>query len=191
MSWYAELAEALPNHRASPFLLPKLLFCAIFEFANDSQIEFTRKFDVKHNLADSFCTAQEAKVDYKTQTRQMIMDLIAKNPDRIFRASDIALALPKVSPSTIYRNLSRLEKTSIVQIVGAEENKELQYRYTGPGSCESKMHLVCKDCGKFFHLEGPALRILQHSVARLNGFELDNQQSVLLGHCASCKRRRK
>ena len=131
----------------------------------------------------------EANVEYKTQTRQLILDLIAKNPDRIFRASDIARQLPSVSPSTIYRNLSRLEKSSVVQIVGAEENKELQYRYTGPGRCETKMHLVCKDCGKFFHLEGPALRILMHSVARLNGFQLDNQQSVLVGHCATCSKR--
>ncbi len=133
-------------------------------------------------------TANEAKVEYKTQTRQMIMDLIAKNPDRIFRASEIARALPNISPSTIYRNLSRLEKSNIVQIVGAEVNNELQYRYTGPGRCESKMHLVCKDCGKFFHLEGPALRLLKHSISRLNGFILDQQQSVLLGHCAACSR---
>ena len=119
----------------------------------------------------------------------MIMDLIAKNPDRIFKASDVARKLPNISLSTIYRNLSRLEKSSIVQIVGAEENNELQYRYTGPGRCESKMHLVCKDCGKFFHLEGPALCLLQHSIERLNGFVLDQQQSVLLGHCAVCSKR--
>ena len=127
-------------------------------------------------------------MEYKTQTRQMITDLIAKNPDKFFKASDIARQLPSISPSTIYRNLSRLEKSQIVQIVGAEENNELQYRYTGPGRCEDKMHLVCKDCGKFFHLEGPALRILMHSIARLNGFTLDNQQSVLLGQCAACNK---
>ena len=168
--------------------MPIFKIFVIFKFANDSQIEFTRKFNMKHNLADSFSTAQEAKVEYKTQTRQLIMDFIAKNPDRIFKASDIARQLSSISLSTIYRNLSRLEKSNIVQIVGAEENKELQYRYTGPGRCESKMHLVCKDCGKFFHLEGPALRLLMHSVARLNGFQLDNQQSVLVGHCAACSR---
>jgi Fe2+ or Zn2+ uptake regulation protein len=28
-----------------------------------------------------------------------------------------------------------------------------------------------------------------HSVARLNGFQLDNQQSVLVGHCATCSKR--
>jgi len=119
----------------------------------------------------------------------MIMDLIAGNPDRIFTVSDIVRKLPSISPSTIYRNLSRLEKSNTVQIVGAEENNELQYRYTGPGRCESKMHLVCKNCGKFFHLEGPALKLLMHSISRLNGFKLDQQQSVLLGHCAACSKR--
>ncbi|SHI86376.1 Fur family transcriptional regulator, ferric uptake regulator [Fibrobacter sp. UWP2] len=117
------------------------------------------------------------------------MDFMVKNPDRIFKASDIAQDLPSVSLSTIYRNLSRLEKAGIVQIVGAEENKELQYRYTGPSKCQEKMHLVCKECGKFFHLEGPALKMLQLSVQR-SGFELDQQQSVLLGRCAGCSRRR-
>lgn len=118
------------------------------------------------------------------------MDFMVKNPDRIFKASDIAQDLPNVSLSTIYRNLARLEKSGIVQIVGAEENKELQYRYTGPSKCQAKMHLVCKICGKFFHLDGPALKMLQLSVLRIKGFELDQQQSVLLGRCAGCSRRR-
>jgi Fe2+ or Zn2+ uptake regulation protein len=129
------------------------------------------------------------KLEYKTKTRQVIMDFMVKNPDRIFKASDIAQDLPSVSLSTIYRNLARLEKAGIVQIFGAEENKELQYRYTGPSKCQEKMHLVCKECGKFFHLEGPALKMLQLSVQR-SGFELDQQQSVLLGRCAGCSRRR-
>lgn len=129
-------------------------------------------------------------MEYKTQTRQIIMDFMVKNPDRIFKASDIAQDLPSVSLSTIYRNLARLEKSGIVQIVGAEENKELQYRYTGPSKCQAKMHLVCKICGKFFHLDGPALKMLQLSVLRIKGFELDQQQSVLLGRCAGCSRRR-
>lgn len=134
-------------------------------------------------------TELETGVEYKTQTRQMIMDYMAENPDRIFMASEIAKSLSEVSLSTIYRNLSRLEKAGIIQIVGAAENNELQYRYTGPGRCEAKMHLVCKECGKFFHLEGPALKVLQLSVQR-SGFELDQQQSVLLGRCAGCSRRR-
>ena len=118
------------------------------------------------------------------------MDFMAENPDRIFKASEIAKSLPDVSLSTIYRNLSRMEKAGVVQIVGADDNNELRYRYTGPGRCEEKMHLVCKECGKFFHLEGPALKVLQLSVQR-SGFELDQQQSVLLGRCAGCSGRPK
>ena len=133
-------------------------------------------------------TEERRNVEYKTQTRQQILDCMIENPDRIFKASELAQNLPSVSLSTIYRNLSRLEKAGVVQIVGAEENKELQYRYTGPGRCQAKMHLVCKDCGKFFHLDGPALKMLQISVQRVSGFELDQQQSVLLGRCAGCSR---
>jgi len=129
-------------------------------------------------------------MEYKTQTRQMILEHMIANPDRIFKASEIAQELPDVSLSTIYRNLSRLEKAGCVQIVGAAENNELQYRYTGPGCCEEKMHLVCKECGKFFHLDGPALKMLQLSVQRVSGFELDQQQSVLLGRCAGCSGKR-
>ena len=140
--------------------------------------------------AETVRSIQRGEMEYKTQTRQIIMDYMVENPDRIFKASDIAKNLPSVSLSTIYRNLSRLEKAGLVQIVGAEENKELQYRYTGPGRCEAKMHLVCKICGKFFHLDGPALKMLLLSVQRIKGFELDQQQSVLLGRCAECSRRR-
>jgi Fe2+ or Zn2+ uptake regulation protein len=147
-------------------------------FANLLYLRIVRKFAV-----------QEETVEYKTQARQMILDYMAENPDRIFKASGIAQNLPEVSLSTIYRNLARMEKAGVVQIVGADDNNELQYRYTGPGRCEEKMHLVCKECGKFFHLEGPALKVLQLSVQR-SGFELDQQQSVLLGRCSGCSRRR-
>lgn len=157
-------------------------------FANDSQIrpglEHRQTAAKRPKLANP-----EEKVEYKTQARQMIMDYMAENPDRIFKASGIAQSIPEVSLSTIYRNLSRLEKAGVIQIVGADDNNELQYRYTGPGRCEEKMHLVCKECGKFFHLEGPALKVLQLSVQR-TGFELDQQQSVLLGRCSGCSRRR-
>ena len=98
----------------------------IFEFANELQIRFLARL----------ATELETGVEYKTQTRQMIMDYMAENPDRIFMASEIAKSLSEVSLSTIYRNLSRLEKAGIIQIVGAAENNELQYRYTGPGRCE-------------------------------------------------------
>ena len=42
------------------------------------------------------------KTEYKTQTRQMILDYIAKNPDCIFKASEITRSfvehhLPKFS----------------------------------------------------------------------------------------------
>ena len=127
-------------------------------------------------------------MEYKTQTRQMILDFMAGNPDRVFKASEVAKKLPSISLSTIYRNLSRLEKSGCVQVVGADENKELQYRYTGPGKCQEKMHMVCKNCGKFCHLEGPALKSLTHSVEVLSGFVLDEQQSVLKGCCAACQK---
>lgn len=152
---------------------------ANLQIANHSQFYY---------ICESFAILA-LKMEYKTQTRQMIMDYMAENPDRIFKASEIAKSLPEVSLSTIYRNLSRMEKAGIVQIVGADDNNELRYRYTGPGQCEEKMHLVCKECGKFFHLEGPALKVLQLSVQR-SGFELDQQQSVLLGRCSGCSRRR-
>ena len=148
------------------------------------------RLNCKFVPAGTVRSIQRGEMEYKTQTRQIIMDYMVENPDRIFKASDIAKNLPSVSLSTIYRNLSRLEKAGLVQIVGAEENKELQYRYTGPGRCQAKMHMVCKICGKFFHLDGPALKMLQLSVMRVKGFELDQQQSVLLGRCAGCSRRR-
>jgi len=166
-------------------------------FANHSHFYYI--LQTIRKLARSKCIARRSKtakfcenrgkVEYKTQTRQKIMDYMAENPDRIFKASEIAKSLPEVSLSTIYRNLSRMEKAGVVQIVGADDNNELRYRYTGPGQCEEKMHLVCKECGKFFHLEGPALKVLQLSVQR-SGFELDQQQSVLLGRCSGCSRRR-
>ena len=79
-----------------------------------------------------FAAELETTVEYKTQTRQMIMDFMADNPDRIFKASEIAKSLSEVSLSTIYRNLSRLEKAGMIQIVGAAETGPAAVRAARP-----------------------------------------------------------
>lgn len=127
-------------------------------------------------------------MEYKTQTRQQIMEFMEKNPDRIFKASEIAQSLPNISLSTIYRNLSRLENSGMLQVVGAESNNELRYRYIGCSCCQAKIHLICKKCGKLSHLDGPTLKVLMNAVEKLSGFVVDRQESVLQGCCQSCCR---
>lgn len=132
-----------------------------------------------------------ANTEYTTRTRRLIMDFMSQNSDRIFKASEIAQSLPSVSLSTVYRNLARLEKSGALQIVGADTNNELRYRFVGARNCKSKLHLICKCCGKFFHIDGPLLNLLMNSVLHTSGFVVDKQDSILLGRCANCNLHRK
>ena len=47
-----------------------------------------------------------AKAEYKTQTRQMILDYMVENPDRIFKASEIAESLRRLVYSVYIKEKS-------------------------------------------------------------------------------------
>lgn len=123
---------------------------------------------------------------YKTKARAELADLISHKKDKIFKASELAKELSNSSLSTVYRNLQLMEKTGFIQSFGTDENKEICYRYIGPGDCQNKIHLICRKCGKFFHLEGTTLQKVKKLIEKECGFYVNQQESCLFGYCSSC-----
>jgi Fur family ferric uptake transcriptional regulator len=79
-----------------------------------------------------------------------------------------------------------MEKNGYIQSFGTDENKEICYRYIGPGDCQNKIHLICRKCGKFFHLEGDALQKIKKSILKECDFYVNQQESCLFGYCSRC-----
>ena len=124
---------------------------------------------------------------YMTQPRKRLLTYLHKHPDEAITAGQIAQALPEVSVSAVYRNLSALEQDGTVRKVAKSGSREVFYQYMKAEECRERLHLSCKACGRTFHMDEAETQALLDTIAKLDGFTVDRSETVLYGICEACK----
>ena len=98
-------------------------------------------------------------------------------------AEDVALRLPGVSRTTVYRVLDTLVRISIARKVchpGAAARFEVE--------SHRHHHLVCVECGHMIDLEDSRLDELPFPESGVHGFQLTDYSIQFRGTCAACAR---
>ena len=124
---------------------------------------------------------------YRTQPRKRLLDYLSAHADESLSAGQIASALPEISVSAVYRNLSALERDGAVQKVAKAGTREVFYRFKKAEECRAHLHLSCKKCGRTFHMDETETEALVEAVAKLDGFTIDRSDTVLYGICNGCQ----
>lgn len=127
---------------------------------------------------------------YSTQQREVLTDYLSEHVDEKLTAKDIEAGLKdnKISISAIYRNLSSLEKENKVKRCIGENNREIYFRYIDNEKCKNSIHLVCKICGKYYHMKEKDEKFLSDCVMKSSGFSIENADSVIYGICSNCRK---
>ena len=135
------------------------------------------------------------KGEYKTKTRNYIIEYLKENADKRFTAKDIVDALSSkgdsINRSTIYRNLERLsQEGSLVKYKENDINASC-YQYSEKHeACHQHMHAQCSDCGRIFHLDNHLFEEVEKQMRSEYGIDIDYGKTVLIGLCDECKRAR-
>lgn len=98
-------------------------------------------------------------------------------------AEDVALRLPGVSRTTVYRVLDTLVRISLARKVchpGAAARFEVE--------SHRHHHLVCVECGRMIDLEDSRLDELPFPESGVHGFQLTDYSIQFRGTCAGCAR---
>ena len=93
----------------------------------------------------------------------------------------------KVSSSAVYRNLFELEKENRVKRCIRDNSREVLYQYIDLPECRSSLHLMCRVCGRMFHLEPEQTNKLVEHVEKAQGFVIDKSETILYGVCKDCR----
>lgn len=93
-----------------------------------------------------------AKINYSTEQRNSLLSFLSENPDKMFSAKQVELALSgkEISKSAIYRNLAELESEGKIKRCSKPGSRESFYQFFDCNSCRTHIHLSCQKCGKFF-----------------------------------------
>ena len=125
---------------------------------------------------------------YKTKQRELMLAFFESHHHDSFSVEQLFEQLKGegISLSSIYRNLSELEKDGSVHKVIPQGAREAYYQFVGCEHCRGHIHVQCVECGKTVHLpDEEASKIAKQAKDSL-GFELDPTSTVFYGLCKEC-----
>jgi len=125
-----------------------------------------------------------------TKQRALILEIIRRgrghlDADEVYRRA--REKQPRLSLSTVYRNLQLLKKLGLVEEVHFDE---AHHHYEVKPSSEHH-HLVCLGCGKVFEFHYPLTRYVERKVPEAQDFEITGTEVRMTGYCPKCRQKRK
>lgn len=129
------------------------------------------------------------RTSYQTQQKTALLSFLEQNAERQFTIDEILSAMGEIAPakSTAYRLIKKLCDDGQVRRFTREGTASSVYQLAGKCCCSEHLHIKCVDYGLLIHLDNAACDAL----AKTTGFVIDDEKSMLYGHCANCARRSK
>jgi Fur family transcriptional regulator, ferric uptake regulator len=127
---------------------------------------------------------------YQTKQKEVIADYFRAHPEDCVTAEAVYAALDaRVGMTTVYRAVTRLCSEGVLRkYAGQSAGEAAMYQYS---PCrESHLHIRCLDCGALAHLRCDVIGDFTQHLRGQHGFELDEGQTVLYGHCEQCAAKR-
>ncbi len=128
--------------------------------------------------------------EYNTEQKKLLLDFLEKNHDSAYTIEEISTELKakgaSVGKSTVYRLMTRLVEEKRVKRQLASGSRKAIYRIVLDEHCHNHLHLQCTECGKVLHLDEKISDELLDTVKKLNAFAISEEDTVLMGRCATC-----
>lgn len=124
---------------------------------------------------------------YQTKQRNAVLALFQQQEDCCFTVEEAYLQLAAkglaVGKTTVYRAITRLCREGVLRrYVDQGQVARFQYHVCAG----NHLHVRCVDCGYLAHLTCQEVNAFCSHIAGHHGFQLEENQTVLYGHCARC-----
>ncbi len=125
-----------------------------------------------------------------TNQRALILAIIRQrqghmDADEVYRQA--REKQPRLSLSTVYRNLQTLKKLGFVEEL--HFNEEHHHYEIRPFT--EHHHLACLGCGQVVEFQYPLARLIKRNVTEAKDFEVIDTELRMTGYCAECRQKRK
>jgi Fur family ferric uptake transcriptional regulator len=122
-----------------------------------------------------------------TEQRQLIQEILQQadghlDADEIYHQA--RLRSPRISLSTVYRNLQVFKELGLV-----EEHQFGNRRCYEPAPQAEHHHLVCLGCGRVLEFKCPSTAKLKSRIKKEEGFRVTEAEVRLAGYCLECQER--
>ncbi len=131
---------------------------------------------------------------YHTEQKQKVLQFLTQHAKEQFTMQELVTRLSAeqgVGESTVYRLVQGLVSEGQVRRFVVANNRRFYYQLVAGKSCECHLHLKCLSCGQLEHLDGFVSAFMQQQVLSTHHFAIDEQKTMLFGHCHDCSQNKK
>jgi Fur family ferric uptake transcriptional regulator len=121
-----------------------------------------------------------------TSQRSFLLDLIRRSgghldADELYRKAKEKF--PRISLSTVYRNLQLFKKLGLVD----EHHFMDEHHLYEVKSSREHQHLVCINCGKIIEFSCPLSGNFKDEIGKQYDFNVTSVDVKMMGYCAGCR----
>jgi len=124
-----------------------------------------------------------------TAQRTLLLDLLRRS-GRHMDADELYLRArqkhPRISLSTVYRNLQLFKKLGLIE---EHHFTEEHHHYEAKASTEHQ-HLLCLGCGKVVEFACPLSQKFKKDIGRQYDFDISGVEVRMTGLCLDCRQRK-
>jgi Fur family ferric uptake transcriptional regulator len=122
-----------------------------------------------------------------TAQRTLLLELLRRSSghvdaDELYRRA--RKKNPRISLSTVYRNLQLFKKLELVD----ERHFDEEHHHYEVKSGEEHQHLLCICCGKVVEFDYPASRKFKKDVGQKYDFHITGVEIHMTGLCSDCRK---
>ena len=128
--------------------------------------------------------------EYSTRQKREVMEFLEKHDMDHYSVEELVFRMEeqgmKIGRSTVYRCLEQLAgQGSVRKYQNAQGVTQYQPVKNGE-NCASHFHMMCKICGRLYHVDCELMAQLEAHIRTEHAFQLDMRETVLVGVCGKC-----
>lgn len=128
--------------------------------------------------------------EYNTRQKREMLAFLKKHDLQHYSVDDLVFEMQqqgeKIGRSTVYRFLETLAEQGSVRKYQNSRGMTLYQHVEDSAACDGHFHMMCRECGKLFHVDCDLMASLANHISLHHHFKLDSRETTFVGVCARC-----
>lgn len=128
--------------------------------------------------------------EYSTHQKREMLGYLKAHEYEPFTVDDLVFRMREqgenIGRTTVYRYLEQLSNAGNVRKYQSPQGMTCYQHIENCSACDAHFHMMCKNCGRLYHVDCELMEKLTRHISEDHGFTLDPRETVLVGTCARC-----
>lgn len=128
--------------------------------------------------------------EYNTRQKREILSFLQQHDLEPYSVDDLVFEMQeqgeKIGRTTVYRHLESLTEQGRVHKYQNAQGVTRYQHVENADACASHFHMMCKSCGRLYHVSCRLMSDLSDHIFTDHNFKLDTRETMLVGVCSRC-----